>query len=164
MQSSYPVKWAVAPFALLPRSGTVRERVERLQETMLGEPQVECPVTERFIPGLYAREIRIPAGTTLIGAVHRAESIVVLSAGRLLLVTEDGLREIRAPHTLTCKPGAKNAAYALEDAVWTNFFPTDETDSRKLVELLTYSTADELLGGSKNPQLAAQRAAELTEA
>lgn len=142
----------------------MRERVERLQERMLHRPQVDCPVTERFIPGLYAREIRIPAGTVLIGAVHRAESIVVLSAGRLLMVAEDGLVEIAAPHTLVCKPGAKNAAFAIEDAVWTNFFPTTETDPRKLVELLTYSTADELLGGSKNPQLAAQRAAELTEA
>ena len=140
-------------------SMTLRERVEHLQESMLQHPQVECPVTERFIPGLYAREIRIPAGTTLVGAVHRAESIVVLSAGRLRLVTEGGAVEISAPHTMTCKPGAKNAAFAIEDAVWTNFFPTTETDPRKLVELLTFSSADELLGGKNNPQLAAQRAA-----
>lgn len=141
----------------------MRERVERLQDSMLARPQVDCPVTERFIEGLYAREIRIPAGTVLIGAVHKAESIVVLSAGRLELVTEAGVVEISAPHTLVCKPGTKNAALALEDAVWTNFFPTTETDPRKLVELLTYSTADELLGGSKNPQLAAHRAAEIAE-
>lgn len=142
---------------------TMRERVNALEQAMLASAQVECPVTERFIPGLYAREIRIPAGTVLIGAVHKAESIVVLSAGRLRLVTEDGVVEIHAPHTLVCKPGTKNAAVALEDAVWTNFFPTTDTDPRKLVELLTYCTADELLGGSKNPQLAAQRAAEIVE-
>jgi hypothetical protein len=140
---------------------TIRERVDALEASMLSAPQIDCPVTERFIPGLYAREIRIPKGTTLIGAVHKAESIVVLSAGTLKLVTEDGVVEITAPHTLTCKPGAKNAAFAVEDAVWTNFFPTTETDPRKLVELLTYSTADELLGGPKNPQIVANKAAEI---
>jgi hypothetical protein len=30
-----------------------------------------------------------------------------------------------------------------------------------MVELLTYSTADELLGGPKNPQIVANKAAEI---
>ena len=55
------------------------------------------------------------------------------------------------------------AYVALEDSVWTNFFATDETDPDKLVELLTESTAEELLGGSKNKQLAANRAAALSK-
>jgi hypothetical protein len=75
-------------------------------------------------------------------------------------VTESGTIEISAPHILTVKPGTKNAAYALEDSVWTNFFPTDETDVDKLVELLTESKASELLGGIDNKQLVANQAAE----
>ena len=65
---------------------------------------------------------------------------------------------------MTCKPGAKNAALALEDSVWTNFFATEETDQDKLVELLTESKASDLLGGDTNQQLAANKAAEITEA
>ena len=42
--------------------------------------------------------------------------------------------------------------------MWTNFFPTDETDVEKLVELLTESKHDELLGGSRNVQLLAAEA------
>lgn len=140
-------------------SDTLRERVTRLQNSMDNVPQVDCPVREYFAPGLYAREITIPKGTTLVGAIHKAESIVVLSKGSLRLVTEDGWVDITAPHTRICKPGAKNAATAIEDSVWTNFFATTETDPVKLVELLTFSKASELIGGSENKQLAANKAA-----
>lgn len=131
----------------------MREKVLRLEATLNEQPQTDCPVRHYFAPGLYAREIRIPKGTVLVGAVHKRQNLAVLSAGRLQLVTDSGTVEISAPHTLTVMPGQKNAALALEDAVWTNFFATEETDPDKLVELLTESTAAELLGGPENKQL-----------
>jgi hypothetical protein len=134
---------------------TMREKVETLEKSMYTMEQAECPVRHYFAPGMYAREITIPKGVTLVGAIHKRENLVVLSKGKLQLVTEAGTVIIEAPHTLTCKPGAKNAAFALEDSVWTNFFATDETDVDKLVEILTYSKASELLGGKDNPQLLA---------
>lgn len=143
---------------------TTREKVNRLEDALRSVPQVDCPIRHHFAPGIYAREITIPKGTVLTGAVHKQESLVVLSAGRLRLVTDDGTVEISAPYMLTCKAGAKNAALALEDSVWTNFFATEETDQDKLVELLTESKASDLLGGDTNQQLAANKAAEITEA
>lgn len=140
-----------------------RERVERLERALDHVPQVECPVRHHFAPGMYAREITIPAGTVLVGAVHKTENLAVLSQGRLLLATQAGPVEIRAPHILTVKPGDKNSATAMEDSVWTNFFPTHETDPEKLVELLTESRASELLGGTENKQLTANKASGLLE-
>lgn len=136
--------------------GSVRARVHRLEKSMEALPQVECPIRHYFAPGLYAREITIPKGTVLVGAVHKQANLVVLSAGSLRLVTDTGTIEVHAPFTMNCKTGAKNAAIALETAVWTNFFanPTDETDTDKLVEILTESKASELLGGRENLQLA----------
>lgn len=144
-------------FAVKPQK-TTRDRVNALENALLEVPQVDCPIRHHFAPGVYAREITIPKGTVLVGAVHKRDNLVVLSSGRLRLVTDDGTIEISAPHTRICKAGAKNAAVALEDSVWTNFFATDETDTDKLVELLTESTADELIGGANNPQLIANRA------
>ena len=141
----------------------MKERVKELEAAMLGMPQADCPVRHHFAPGMYAREITIPAGVVLTGAVHKTENLAVLSAGRLRLVTDDGTVDITAPHILTVKPGMKNAALALETSVWTNFFPTEETDTDKLVELLTESKACELLGGPMNPQLLACAAAEKLE-
>lgn len=133
----------------------MREKVIRLEETMLTIPQADCPVRHYFAPGQYAREITIPKGVVLTGAIHKTDNLVILSKGRLSLVTDTGTVEISAPHTLVCKAGTKNAALALEDSVWTNFFPTEETDTDKLVELLTESKASELLGGRENKQLLA---------
>ena len=142
---------------------SMQHKVENLEEALKNVPQVDCPVKHYFAPGMYAREITIKKGTVLTGAIHKTENLVVLSCGRLQLVTESGTIEISAPHILTVKPGTKNAAYALEDSVWTNFFPTEETDVDKLVELLTESKASELLGGIDNKQLVANQAAERLE-
>lgn len=142
----------------------MRQKVERLELTLQRVPQIDCPIKHYFAPGMYAREITIPKGTVLTGAIHKTENLAVLSTGRLQLVTEHGTTEIAAPCTLTVKPGQKNAALALEDSVWTNFFPTNETDTDKLVELLTESKASELLGCPDNLQLAAQYAVENLEA
>lgn len=147
-------------------STPMREKVHQLEAALVNELQVDCPVRHHFSPGIYAREITIPAGTVLVGAVHRMDSIAVLSSGRLLLVTDAGVVEVSAPHTVHCRAGCKNAAYALETAVWTNFLPnpTDEKDVDRLVEIYTESKASDLLGGSTNSQLVANRAAESIEA
>ncbi len=144
----------------------MRTKVERLESAMMNMPQVDCPIRHYFTPGIYAREITIKAGTVVTGAVHKTEHLIVVSMGRLRIVTEDGSREVIAGETLTCKPGMKNAVVALEDSRWTNFFPNPDniTDTDKLVEILTESKASELLGGSDNLQLAANKAAERLEA
>jgi len=142
---------------------SMQEKVKALEEVLLEVPQVDCPVRHHFAPGVYAREITIPKGTVLTGAVHKTQNLAVLSSGKLQLVTDDGTTIISAPHILTVMPGVKNAAYALEDSVWTNFFPTEETDTDVLVELLTESKATDLIGGSDNKQLVANISTERLE-
>lgn len=134
---------------------TMRQKVDRLEESMYILPQAECPVRHYFAPGMYAREITIPKGVTLVGAIHKSENLAILSKGKLELVTDAGTVTLEAPCTVMVKPGTKNAALALEDAVWTNFLPNpdNETDTDKLVEVFTHSKASELLGGKDNPQL-----------
>jgi hypothetical protein len=147
----------------LPQSIAMREKVDLIARGIIDSalPQIECPIRHHFAPGMYGREISIPAGTVLIGAVHKTDNLVVLSKGLIRMVTEDGFTEIAAPHTMMCKAGTRNAGLIVEDSVWTNFFPTLETDPDKLIELLTESTADEILGGKNNEQLLAMKAKQL---
>lgn len=142
---------------------SMRKKVGRLEAAMLGLPQVHCPVTHFTAPGQIARRMEIPAGTVVTGAVHKVEHLIVVAKGRLRIVTEDGTRDVSAGDVLICRPGMKNAVTALEDSAWVNVFATDETDPDKLVELVTESKAEDLLGHPKNKQLAAQRAAEHLE-
>lgn len=138
---------------------TMREKVERLEAAMLSRPQVHCPVAHFTAPGQIARRMEISAGTTVTGAIHKIEHLVIIAKGRLRIVTEHGTRDVTAGDVITCKPGMKNAVTALEDSAWVNVFALDETDPDKLVELVTESKAEDLLGQPKNKQLAAQRAA-----
>ena len=152
--------------AAVSRETPMRERVERLEASMLTMPQADCPVRHHFAPGVYLREMTIPAGTIVTGAVHKTTNLIVVSMGRLRIVTEDGTREVVAGDTVTCRPGMKNAVVALEDSRWTNILPNpnDCTDTDALTERYTESRACELLGCAENKQLAAIRAAEKLEA
>ena len=132
---------------------TPLEKVERLERAIEAMPQVDCPVRHYFVPGMYAREMTIPAGVTLTGAVHKTEHLSTISAGRIAVQTDDGVIEIAAPFTFVSKPGAKRAGHAIETTVWTTYHATDTTDVDALVEELTESTAAQLLGGSENKQL-----------
>ena len=131
----------------------MRQRVERLESIIETMPQAECKIVNYFVPGLYAREMTIPKGVVLTGAIHKTEHLSVISKGTIEFTTDEGVLVVSAPYTFVSKPGAKRAGHAIEETVWTTFHVTDETDLEKLIPLLTYSTADELLGGKANKQL-----------
>lgn len=139
----------------------MRERVEKLESVIEQAPQVDCPVRHHFAPGIYAREMTIPAGVVLTGAVHKTEHLNIVVRGHILATTDDGARELRGGDVFTSKPGTKRAGYAVEETVWITIHATTETDLDKLVEQLTESTSAQLLGGSENRQLMAQAAQEL---
>ena len=138
-------------------------RIDRLESELCRLPQVDCPVREYFADGLYAREITIPKGVALIGAIHTTHNFAVVNKGVLRLATDDGYRDVHAGEVVQVMPGQKNCGYAIEECVWTNFFanPTDERDSDKLIELFSEAKTSDLIGGSTNKQLAANRLAEL---
>jgi quercetin dioxygenase-like cupin family protein len=139
----------------------MREKVEELEEILQNLPPVELSLKHHFADGIYAREMFMPAGTVLTGAVHKTKHMCILSQGRVRVATDDGPVELVAPATLIAYPGAKRAIYALENSVWTNIHATTETDLDKLVEELTESTAAELQGGSANKQQIAHAEREL---
>lgn len=140
---------------------TPRNQVLALEKALEKLPQVECPVWHHFAPGLYARKMLIRKGTVLTGAVHKTEHLCIIS-GDIEVSTDEGMRRITDSHAIiTSKPGAKRAGYAHEDTYWTTVHATEETDLDKLVEELTESTAQELMGGSQNRQLIANRLKEL---
>lgn len=154
MKITYGSGFNLSPLASEPPS--MRERVERLEDVLAQLPQVDCPTRNHFAPGIYAREMLVPAGVTATGAVHKTEHMTIL-VGHCVLTTEEGPKEFKGHHTIVSKPGIKRAIYAIADTYVTTIHATNETDEEKLVELLTESTKTELLGGPKNAQLLAQK-------
>lgn len=96
-----------------------------------GEPEGAdhlCPVAHHFAPGLYAREMLIPAGVTVVGKMHRHDHLATVARGRILIVSDEGETELVAPCTFTSRAGVKRAAHALEDTVFITYHPTPHTD------------------------------------
>jgi hypothetical protein len=135
-----------------------RQAVERLEREIQKMPQVDCPVRHYFAPGMAAREMTIPAGVVITGAVHRHEHLCTVSKGRIVVSTDEGMRELAAPCTIVSKAGAKRVGFALEETVWTTYHATRETDIDLLIEEITESTSAELIGGAQNAQMLAQLA------
>jgi hypothetical protein len=109
-----------------------REKIMRLEAGILELPQVECETFHYFAPGIYCREIRIPAGMVLTGKIHRTEHINIISQGVIAVLTEEGRKLIEAPLTFVAPAGTKRAGFALKDTVWTTVHSTNETDLEKL--------------------------------
>ena len=108
--------------------GNSRDKVFSLEAVMKVMPQVELKVIHHFSKGVYARELHIPAGVTLVGEIHKFENLNILSQGIMIVTTEEGMKEVSAPFTVVSPPGTKRAAHTLTDCIWTTIHGTDETD------------------------------------
>ncbi len=103
-----------------------------LEKLLLQEEQADCPLVHRFAPGIYIREVTLPAGTLAIGHRHLTEHANILLKGRVLILNSDGTgSEVAAPFMYVSPPGRK-VVYALEQVVWQNIYATTETDVEKL--------------------------------
>ncbi|HQT19416.1 SET domain-containing protein-lysine N-methyltransferase [Acidovorax sp.] len=111
---------------------TLAEKVDLLESEFLKHPQADCPVTHHFGPGIYIREVRVPAGAYAIGHRQRCEHMNVFLRGRVTVTNDDGSHtELVAPMTFVGNPGRK-IGYVHEDMVWQNIYATDETDIETL--------------------------------
>lgn len=117
--------------------GSFPEKIGALVEHMRKLPQTDCPVKHHFSPGLYLREISMPAGTVVIGRIHKTEHFNILVQGSCAIVHEDFTREVlRAPMVFVSKAGVQKALVILEDMIWMTTHVSDETDLNKLETLL----------------------------
>lgn len=91
-----------------PRQPTM-PAMKRLQSFLAPMPQVEMEPRHFFADGMYGRVLPIPAGTVVVGKIHRHEHLVALIKGEATINTDRGMERITAPHVWVSKAGAKRA-------------------------------------------------------
>lgn len=124
---------------------TMREKVFILEEGMKKFEQTELPIKHYFAPGVYAREMFIPADTVLTGHVHKYENFNILSQGEMTVSTEEGMKRVKAPFAVVSPPGTKRIAYAHTDCVWTTIHGTNERDLAIIEETFIAKSEQEYL-------------------
>lgn len=106
--------------------------IAKLQQSMMNQEQVDCPVNHYFSDGIYARELIIPKGCCIVGAKHKTRHLFLVTKGHCLIADGDDVIEVQAPFTSETIEGTKRAITALEDTVIMTFHVTDETDIDKI--------------------------------
>ena len=119
----------------LETSHDFKSRLDALELAIAAQPQPDVPITHRFVPGLYIREMRLTAGMILTSMQHLTEHAFVLSDGMVMVTSEtEGSVTYEAPFTGVTMAGTRRAMYAVTDVVWSTFHVTEETDVEKILE------------------------------
>ena len=114
-----------------------REQVERLQEQMAVMPQAELVTEHQFSPGMYMRKLYRPAGTLIVGKVHKEPHFFLCAKGEIIAWTESGMKRLQAGDVIESKPGTKRVTLAVTDAIGITIHRTDKTDLDEIeVELI----------------------------
>lgn len=92
-----------------------RDRVALIVWQMRDQAKVETPVEHIFAPGVYIREMFIPANTLFLGRAHRHGHLVQLTAGSVTLITPAGSQFLKAPAQVHTFPGCQMVVYTHED-------------------------------------------------
>ena len=96
------------------------------------DPQVE----HHFSDGLYAKRMVIPKGFEAGQHAHKYSHLSILAKGHVIVKTDDTQKEYRAPACIEIKSGVHHAIQALEDSEWFCIHATDETDAKKIDQVL----------------------------
>jgi quercetin dioxygenase-like cupin family protein len=129
------------------------EQVERIENLLINSnsPDIfignsnELPLTHSFSDGIYTREIFIKKGMFAIGKIHKSDHTFFLMKGKLLLCTEEGVKEMEAPFYGTANAGTKRFVVALEDTIFVNVHPnpTNIQEIEKLEDMFVVSSHEE---------------------
>lgn len=125
-----------------------KERLDELELKMREYDQVECPLIHRFLPGVYLREIFMPADSLIVSKIHKTTHAFIVSMGTVYVkVNDNEWEKIEAPYQGTTLPGTRRILYVQENCVWTTIH-RNETDTRNLDEL-----EDMIIQKNENPLL-----------
>lgn len=114
--------------------------INELEKELMKHDQVSCPVIHSFGPGIYIRQITIPAGSFAIGHHQNFEHMNIFLKGKVTVLDKNGATEtLQAPMMFIGQPGRK-IGFIHEEVVWLNVYSTNEKDVEKLeAYLLTKS-------------------------
>ena len=131
----------------------VRNRIQKFAELLMKVPTAQmgdselCPLIHKFAEGMYIREIFIPAGTVIVGKIHRHEHPNFLLQGEVTVFTEqEGREHLVAPCSMISPAGVQRVVLAHTDVIWTTVHlnPTNTRDLEKIEEYVIAKSYDEL--------------------
>jgi hypothetical protein len=106
--------------------------IDNLYEAMLTMPQAQLETLHYFADGMYLRWLFRPAGTLIVGKVHKREHFYLVIQGCVQIEKQ----VMKAPYLVISQPGTRRAVLALEDSVCITIHKTDKKDLAQIEEEL----------------------------
>ena len=138
---------------VLPANVPTREQIDRLQNEIVKMPQAQLETEHYFSEGMYCRRVFRPAGTLIVGKVHKKPHLFLCAAGEIIAWTEKGLKHLKAGDVVESQPGTKRVTLAVTDAVGITIHRTDNTTLEEIEAELIEFDGTALFDSSNNLKL-----------
>lgn len=136
----------------------IEDSIDKFEAILLqnGEP-VDCPLTHTFVPGMYIREIFMPAGTIVTSLIHLTEHPYFILKGKVNVFSEnDATQFLEAGHSGITKPNTRRVLNVVEDTVWVTCHPTDiqpKDSTTESIEEAVNLIGEKIIDWRENPYL-----------
>lgn len=91
-------------------------------------PQAPVVTRHHFSDGMYAREMIMPAGCIVVGALHKTKHLFSLVSGQCEVSSVYERENITAPYLGETVPGTKRVIYSETGCTWVTYHPTHLTN------------------------------------
>lgn len=114
---------------------------------------IDCPLTHKFIGGMYVREIYMPAGVDgveniITSLVHNTHHPFFLMRGKVAVYSDNyGEQILEAPYCGQTSPNTRRVLRIIQDAVWITVHRTDivpASESKEDIEAAVKSVVEEI--------------------
>lgn len=106
--------------------------IERLQHEMMKMPQAELQTEHYFSGGMYCRKLTRPAGTLIVGKVHKKDHFFLCAKGQIIAWSEKGMVTLNEGDVIASKAGTKRVTLAVTDAIGITFHKTNKINLDKI--------------------------------
>lgn len=124
-----------------------RDDILRLQDAVIQVREEPPEPTHFFAPGMYLRELTIPAGMIVVGKTHRHAHFFFVLKGKALVVSEFGRDVVEAGFIKVSQAGDKRVFLTIEETkIATVHVNKDDTNDLDIIEAEHIIPEEALLG------------------
>jgi hypothetical protein len=143
---------------------TTHAQIDALSNAMRILPQWEPVTRHYFADGMYCREVARPAGTLIVGKVHKQEHFYIVMTGEVEITSAGQTpQRVIGPRVIVSTVGTKRAVFAHTHAVCMTVHRTDSRDLEEIERELIEPDDRALFDAANKPKFDAQAFRALTQ-
>lgn len=104
----------------------------------------EGRVNHHHATGVYGRELFIPAGQVIVSKIHKGQTLNIIAAGTISVISEMGYHTYHAPYVFVSDPFTKRVVISHTDTMWITAHGTDKTNLDDIEEEIIAKDFSEL--------------------